>query len=105
MQTVWHELLAKASIQRKVRQLLTIAAAAEPTVATRIDEFAAGEPVIEAALPATNDGIWKGFDDREALEKQVFDDYTLLDIAFLQRGVELAAAVARLSVVQPTQAS
>src|SRR6184192_1154784 len=90
MQTVWHELLTKASTQRKIRRLLGVIAAGDEAAAQRLAELAAEQPVVEA--PASITGVWKGFDDRDALEKQIFDDYTLLDIAFLQRGVELAAA-------------
>jgi endonuclease G len=35
------------------------------------------------------------------LERQIFDEPTLLDVAFLQRGVELAPAVARILVTMP----
>jgi V8-like Glu-specific endopeptidase len=102
MQTVWHELITKASNQRRVRELLAAVAASDEAVAQRLQEFAAAEPVVAAPPATTGIGAWKGFDDRDALERQVFDDYTLLDIAFLQRGVDLAPAVARLLVVQPS---
>src|SRR2546421_5583435 len=87
MQVVWHELITKAGNQRKIHRLLAVIAASDEVVAQRLAELTAERPVVEAPAPRT--GVWKGFDDREALEKQVFDDYTLLDVAFLQRGVEL----------------
>ena len=43
----------------------------------------------------------RGFAYRGELERQIFDQPTLLDVAFLQRGAELAPAVARQLVTLP----
>jgi V8-like Glu-specific endopeptidase len=58
--------------------------------------------VVEAPTAADGSLSWQGFHDRGELERQIFSDPTLLDIAFLERGVELALAVARLLGTPPS---
>jgi len=100
MQSVWHELITKARNQGRLRELLDQAAESGEGVAVRLRELTADAPVVEA--PAAGDQpAWRGFADRGELERQIFDEPTLLDVAFLQRGVELAPAVARLLVILP----
>jgi endonuclease G len=100
MQSVWHDLIDMARNQARLRDLLDQAAASGEEVAERLRELTADAPVTEA--PATGPApAWRGFDEQDGLERQIFDEPTLLDVAFLQRGVELAPAVARLLVTLP----
>ena len=100
MQSVWHELINQARNQDKLRGLLGQVAASGQGVAARLRELTADTPVVEAPA-GTLQPAWRGFADRGELERQIFDEPTLLDVAFLQRGVELAPAVARILVTMP----
>jgi S1-C subfamily serine protease len=100
MQSVWHELISKARNQNRLRELLGHVSASGEGVAVRLQELIADAPVVEAPDGAPQPA-WRGFGDRAGLERQIFDEPTLLDVAFLQRGVELAPAVARLLVTLP----
>ena len=97
MQSVWHELITKARNQGRLRELLGQVAASGDGVAVRLRELTADAPVVEAPAD-TLQPAWQGFACSGELERQIFDEPTLLDVAFLQRGVELAPAVARLLV-------
>lgn len=101
---LWHEVLWKARNQDRLRALLkTIAESGDGAVATRLQELTASTPVVEAPEPAAvADRPWTGFDDRDELERQIFERPTLLDVAFLRQGLELAPAVARLLVTFPS---
>jgi len=100
---VWHELLEKSRNQGRLRQLIdVIMVSAGAAVALRLREIVGSDPIVAAPVTPTPVGAWKGFDDRRTLERQIFDEPALLDIAFLRRGVELAPAVVRLLVTLPT---
>jgi V8-like Glu-specific endopeptidase len=96
MRWVWHDILALTHRQAKLRLLLQqIGDAGDAAVASRIAELIAASPVTATpavAAPAT----WKGFGG--GIEKIIEAESTLLDIAFLRRGVELGAGVCRLLV-------
>jgi endonuclease G len=100
MQSVWHELITKARNQDRLRELLDQVAASGDGVAARLQELTAAAPVLEAPAE-TPQPTWRGFARRGEFERQIFDEPTLLDVAFLQRGVELAPAVVRLLVTLP----
>jgi V8-like Glu-specific endopeptidase len=103
MQQVWHDVLQEARNQDRLRELLQqVMNTADAAVAVRLRELLAAAPVVEAPAVPQSPGAWKGFDDREALERQIFEDSTLLDLAFLRRGLELAPTVARLLVTLPS---
>jgi V8-like Glu-specific endopeptidase len=103
MLEVWHDLIQQARNQNRLRELLQqIEAGADAAVALRLQELRSAAPVVEAPAPPASAGVWKGFDDPDAQERQIFEKYSLLDIAFLRRGLELAPAVARLLVTLPT---
>jgi endonuclease G len=101
MQSVWHELITNARNQNKLRELLVQVAASGEGVAARLRELTAYAPVVEAPAPGSAQPAWRGFAGRGEMERQIFNEPTLLDVAFLQRGVELAPAVARLLVSMP----
>ena len=96
----------QGELQDKLRILLeTIAAGPNAAVANRLGELLAAEPVTEA--PAASGGVsWAdevGAMDAGELERQLEAEPTLLDIAFLERGLELAPAVCRLLVTAGTE--
>jgi V8-like Glu-specific endopeptidase len=101
MQSVWHDLITQARNENRLRDLLTRVAAGDEAVGLRLAELMAAEPVVPAPVRRGAGVSWRGFDDRGDLERQLFDDPTLLDIAFLRRGLDLAPAVARLLVTLP----
>lgn len=103
MTEVWHDLISQARNQDRLHELLKqIRSGADAAVGVRIGELLAASPVVAAPATPAQAGVWKGFDDAEALERQIFEKYSLLDIAFLRRGLELAPAVARLLVTLPS---
>lgn len=102
MQSVWHSLITKARNQSRLRELLDQVAASGEAVAARLTELTAGNPVVEAPMAPGCPPSWHGFDGRDEMERQIFDEPTLLDVSFMQRGVELAPAVARLLVTLPS---
>jgi Effector-associated domain 1 len=99
MAYVWPEVLGEARKQGKLRALLTVIANSTDTaVAGRIKELLAAAPVTAAPEPT---GVidWKIDPDAEyGLERQIESQSSLLDISFLERGLELAPSVARLLV-------
>ncbi|GGY42292.1 trypsin-like peptidase domain-containing protein [Streptomyces tanashiensis] len=103
MSLVWHDLIETARKQDRLRALLAqISAGADSAVAIRLQELIQAEPVVEAPTPSAAAGVWKDFSDPDSRERQMFAEYSLLDVAFLRRGVELAPSVARLLVTLPS---
>lgn len=101
MLEVWHDVLTKAASRGTLRILLQrIAESGDRAVAVRIGEFVAAEPVAPAPDPDA-DPQWRN-DDVGEFERQIQDEPTLLDVAFLRRGAELAPSVCRLLVTLPT---
>lgn len=95
MRWVWRDILTLTFRQAKLRPLLTqLMDGDDEAVAERIRELSAASPVGPA--PDAADTQWKGGDTR--LEALMQAESTLLDIAFLRRGVELGPAVCRLTV-------
>lgn len=95
---VWTDVLDKMQKQAKLHALLDIVVAGpDSAVASRVGELTGARPVTAApALGASPE--WKE-PTPGGYEKIIAGESTLLDIAFLQRGVELSAAVARLLVM------
>jgi Trypsin-like peptidase domain/Effector-associated domain 1 len=102
VQSVWHELITKARNQGRLRDLLNQIALRDEAVGLRIRELMSSQPVLAAPSDRRPEVSWVGFDDRIGLERQIFSEPSLLDVAFMQRGVELAPAVARLMVTLPS---
>ncbi|KOY53760.1 trypsin-like peptidase domain-containing protein [Streptomyces sp. XY332] len=100
---VWHNLIEQARNQGRLRALLDqIEAGADSDVTIRLKELTGTTPIVEAPATPAPVGVWKDFADPNPHERQIFKNYSLLDVAFLRRGVELAPAVARLLVKLPT---
>jgi V8-like Glu-specific endopeptidase len=99
MDLAWPGILDEARRRGKLRTLLTVIASSPNTaVAGRINELLAASPVIPAPEPAESIN-WKIDPEAEGgLERQIESQPTLLDISFLERGLELAPSVARLLV-------
>lgn len=101
MLEVWHDIITKAANRGTLRDLLQlVASSGDKAVAFRIEEILDSEPVTSAP-PPTGEPVWKN-DDAEAFERQIGDEPTLIDVAFLRRGAELAPAISRLLVTLPT---
>jgi V8-like Glu-specific endopeptidase len=105
---VWTRVLDEAAAQEKVVDLLEQAAQRKPALRPRFDELDRREPIVAPRLRddepvglARDDHRWKGF-SVDGRERQIVEtDHTLLDIAFLERGVRQSAAVCRLVVSVP----
>ncbi len=96
---LWGDVLRVLANQGKLETLVGIVIAGPLTnVAVRVRELTGDHPVV--AAPATNiANDWPvGPAPDGGYEKLIAGTSTLLDIAFLQRGVELAPAVVRLRV-------
>jgi V8-like Glu-specific endopeptidase len=102
MQLVWHDVIQQARNEDRLRKLLQqIMESGDTAVSVRLREFLDAAPVVASPAAEPGPGTWKGFGDHDALERLIVDESTLLDIAFLRRGIELSAAVARLLVTVP----
>jgi endonuclease G len=100
MLEVWHDIITKAANRGALRDLLQlVASSGDKAVALRIEEILGAEPVAPAPPPA-EEPDWKNA-DVEAFERQIGDESTLIDVAFLRRGAELAPSVSRLLVTLP----
>ena len=99
MELVWADILTKSRNQDLLRPLLqVIADGADRAVSARILELIGPQP--PTAPPATTAGAldWQGAAPPAGDERQILDEPTLLNVAFLRRGAELAAGVCRLLV-------
>ena len=104
MYVVWPQLVEQARNQGKLRALLAeLVNGADAAVAAKVSEWLEADPPISAPTPASTGLVWKA-DGDDGLERQIFVEPTLLDVAFLRRGAELAAAVCRLRVTMPSSA-
>lgn len=100
---LWFEVLNEAAAHVRVKQLLADIVEKRPALAARIDELSTTEPVLTAEIPGDlapaltpDDGRWTNFG---GFERQIFDDEeTLLDVSFLQQGLDRADSVCRVTV-------
>jgi V8-like Glu-specific endopeptidase len=103
--TVWFSAIMVAAGHKKLPALVETASERLPAFRDRVEELLAAMPVLAAPLPsdqpdvlAPGDPRWKGFAE-DGRERQIVDgDETMLDVSFLERGVERSAAVCRLTV-------
>lgn len=100
MYLVWHE-IARESANAVVWDALIEAVLADPrakrSIGPRIEELLAQEAPPMAAKPPRVGMNWAEWEPG-AYERLLGEESTLLDIAFLQRALEVGAAVARLVV-------
>ena len=98
---VWTDVLDTARKQDKLRVLLSTAARDPNAAEIRplLDSLVADTP---SNAPSADDAdtsiTWKIDTDEAGLERQIEAQSTLLDISFLERGLEVAASVAKLVV-------
>jgi V8-like Glu-specific endopeptidase len=100
MRWAWQEILELAVRQGKLKGLLQlIMDGGDAAIGTRIKELLADSAVTSPPPPPLA-MTWKGFDDDAAAgaERIIEAESTLLDIAFLRRGIQLSTAVCRLLV-------
>lgn len=101
MAYAWPQILMVARNQGKLRSLLqAIADSADTEIAARIAEILAAVPVLPASRAAGAVNWATDTADLSGVELQIALEPTLLDIAFLERGLELAPAVGRLLVTK-----
>jgi V8-like Glu-specific endopeptidase len=93
---VWASVLDEAAGQKRLVDLLDRVGERKPALGERLDELLKADPVVAPEAPA--DADWRNFSPDNS-ERKIFEgDETLLDVAFLARGVERATAVCRLTV-------
>lgn len=98
MVLVWDDVLSTLQKQAKLRDLLQhLVDGPDAAVAGRLRELTSAQPVTAAPVHAGRDIRMPGSQPGD-YEKIIAGESTLLDISFLQRGVELARAVVRLLV-------
>jgi V8-like Glu-specific endopeptidase len=98
MVLVWDDVLATLHRQGKLRVMLqNLIDGPDVTLAGRIRELTADQPITAALLTDAPD-IPVADEDRDGYEKIIGAESTLLDVSFLERGLELASGVARLLV-------
>jgi endonuclease G len=97
---VWHDIIGVASNDNRLRDLVTAiqddigAAAGE-----RLNELIGPDPPVDPARFDRPAGAWKNFDEQGGTERLIVEGTnTLLDVAFLRRGLEISPAIARLKV-------
>ncbi|MCC8247634.1 trypsin-like peptidase domain-containing protein [Saccharothrix luteola] len=93
--TLWLDVLNEAAMHLVLTDLLHAAARSRPVLAQRVTELLAATPRVAAPSQDAGDFRWRGTGD----ERQIVDGQeTLLDIAFLQHGLDRARAVCLLRV-------
>lgn len=99
MAYAWPDILTVARNQGKLRSLLQVIADSDDAdVAARISEILASSPVLPAPRAASAGKLQLDASDISGAERQIEVEPTLLDIAFLERGLQLAPSVVRLLV-------
>jgi V8-like Glu-specific endopeptidase len=102
--TLWFDALNEAANQRRLPALIKEVTEQYPALEERVTELLATKPVVTARIAATERGAlapadarWAGF-TVDGRERQIVEgDETLLDISFLELGVQRASAVCRLT--------
>lgn len=96
MVLVWDDVLSSLQKQDKLKVLLkNLIKGPDSALAGRLCELTADPPVVAAPVPDDGD-ITMPESGPGSYEKIIEAEPTLLDVAFLQRGTELAPAVVRL---------
>jgi V8-like Glu-specific endopeptidase len=98
---VWRSIMKEASRTVRLRELLDAVAKDQPRLASVLAESMAANPM---APPPDEDAVdgkvaWKGFSGDAGEERQIVEGHdTLLDIVFLEMGLDRARSVCRLKV-------
>jgi hypothetical protein len=92
---LWFDIFNVAAEQLRLPAVVQAAAKDRPALARRVDELRADRPIVEAPwMPA--EPVWLNIGNERQI---VSEQNTLLDIAFLQHGLDRARAVCRLVVI------
>ncbi len=103
MRLVWHQILVMARNQNKIHPLMqVIIDGADAAVALRVQELIGPTPITAAPSDAKSRVRAAPPPDPAFRERQIARESTLLDVAFLERGVYLARSVVRLLVEFPS---
>ena len=96
----WTGALKVAAEQRKLRKLVDLAQQQRPALEARLGALAGGDAVLSADNvpngPEESAPDWKAGVD-EGIERILADASTLLDLAFLRRGIEVATSVVHIT--------
>lgn len=98
---IWRSVMKEAARSLMLRELLAHVAEVQPRLAPTLGELTDVNPVMPPPEEEPSDGEvgWKGFSDGSNDERQIVEGHsTLLDIAFLQTGLDRARSVCRLRV-------
>lgn len=93
---IWHATIHEASGHQRLPELLNCAAARQPQLRVRFAELLADRPAVSAPVPERKPP-WRNFSTNGLERRIVQEQDTLLDVVFLQRGVDQAKAVCRLT--------
>lgn len=97
MAYAWPEILVEARKRNRLRPLLEVITQQDTAVSPRIIELLGADPVLPVEPPERTEWKFDSLDGR-MLERQIESQRSLLDVAFLKRGLELAPSVVRLLV-------
>lgn len=100
----WFAAMNEAAGRGALRDLVYKAVNRYPQLESRVTELLASKPVVGAPVPAgdpatlaAGDPRWRNFSADNRERRIVESQDTMLDVSFLQRGVESAKAVCRLT--------
>ena len=100
-QSIWRSVLKEAARTGQVRPLLEHVAGKQPRLAPALADSLAANPASPPAEEEDDDGgpPWKGFSGDAGAERQIVEGQnTLLDIAFLEVGLDRARSICLLKV-------
>jgi V8-like Glu-specific endopeptidase len=102
---LWFDAMNEAAGQQRLCELLAAVGERRPALKPRIEELVRAAPVVSAPLPpdapdvlSPTDPRWKNFTAGNRERQIVEGQPTLLDIVFLEHGLDRARAVCRLEV-------
>jgi V8-like Glu-specific endopeptidase len=97
---VWHDIIEEASNHDRLHDLVSaIRQDAGAAAARRLEELIGPDPPVDPTRPDRAGGAWRNFDEEGGTERLIVEgSNTLLDVAFLRRGLEISPGIARLKV-------
>jgi Trypsin-like peptidase domain/Effector-associated domain 1 len=99
--SIWRSVLKEAARSRQLRKLLEHVAKVQPPLAQVLTDAMAADPLLPPAEEENEDGgpPWKGFSGDSGQERQIVEGQnTLLDISFLEIGLDRARSICLLKV-------
>lgn len=92
-QMLWYAAINEAAAQLRTRQFLAAVARRSPALAKKAEELSGPRPLVDEQ-DTTADPQWRNFGEERQIVKGM---ETMLDVSFLQHGLDRAPAVCRLS--------